>query len=203
MGEVKRMLLAALSAVTAFLLLFFALRWRLLVCALLAAGLYFGLFFLLKPARRTSGVDVESLPGGEELRALLEEARRDIQRMRKAEARIADPLVRADALRLRGTGERILDHLRKNPDKIHSAHRFLGYYLDTAGNLLERYAEFSETGLETPEVQAIRERTAKALPVLRTAFEKQFTRLMQGELLDVEADIELLKKTLTLEGDAP
>ena len=39
-----------------------------------------------------------------------------------------------------------------------------------------------------------------SLPVLNKAFEKQFTHLMQGELLDVEADIELLKSTLKMEG---
>ena len=43
-------------------------------------------------------------------------------------------------------------------------------------------------------------RRAGALPVLNRAFEKQFTHLMQGELLDVEADIELLKSTLKMEG---
>ena len=42
-------------------------------------------------------------------------------------------------------------------------------------------------------------KTAESLPVLNKAFEKQFTHLMQGELLDVEADIELLKSTLKME----
>ena len=36
--------------------------------------------------------------------------------------------------------------------------------------------------------------------MLNTAFEKQFAHLMQGELLDIEADIELLKSTLKMEG---
>ena len=43
-------------------------------------------------------------------------------------------------------------------------------------------------------------KTAESLPVLNKALEKQFTHLMQGELLDVEADIELLKSTLKMEG---
>lgn len=36
--------------------------------------------------------------------------------------------------------------------------------------------------------------------MLNSAFEKQFAHLMQGELLDIEADLELLKSTLKLEG---
>ena len=49
-------------------------------------------------------------------------------------------------------------------------------------------------------VADILQKTAEALPVLNSAFEKQFAHLMQGELLDIEADIELLKSTLKMEG---
>ena len=60
--------------------------------------------------------------------------------------------------------------------------------------------DFQNTGLHSAEVTDILQKTAEALPVLNSAFEKQFTHLMQGELLDVEADIELLKSTLKMEG---
>ena len=101
------------------------------MCALLAVGVYFGLYFLLKPVRRIAGIAVEDLPGGEEMQALLEEARQDLDRIRQAEARIDDPAVRRDAQALRETGERILAYLHKNPEKIRSAHQFLTYTLDT------------------------------------------------------------------------
>ena len=61
MREVSRMLAAALAACAAFLALFFALRWHIAVCALLAVGVYFGLYFLLKPVRRIAGIAVEDL----------------------------------------------------------------------------------------------------------------------------------------------
>ena len=60
MREVSRMLVAALAACAAFLALFFALRWHITVCALLAVGVYFGLYFLLKPVRRIAGIAVVS-----------------------------------------------------------------------------------------------------------------------------------------------
>ena len=43
-------------------------------------------------------------------------------------------------------------------------------------------------------------KTAQALPVLNDAFARQFTHLMEGELMDVEADLALLKSTLEMEG---
>ena len=60
--------------------------------------------------------------------------------------------------------------------------------------------DFSDTGLKSGEVSDILKKTAESLPLLNRAFEKQFTNLMEGELLDVETDIELLKTTLEMEG---
>ncbi|HIX60087.1 MAG TPA: 5-bromo-4-chloroindolyl phosphate hydrolysis family protein, partial [Candidatus Blautia gallistercoris] len=111
-----------------------------------------------------------------------------------------DTAVKQNAEVLFGTGTRILSYLQENPDKIKLARRFFNYYLDMAAKLLSRYIKFQNTGVKSPEVLEILEKTAKALPVLNTAFEKQFTHLMEGELLDVEADIELLKSTLEMEG---
>ena len=68
-----------------------------------------------------------------------------------------------------------------------------------SGETGESQTQEADAGQET-KPSVILETTAEALPVLNSAFEKQFTHLMQGELLDVEADIELLKSTLKMEG---
>ena len=165
MKETSRMLVSSFAAAIVFLLLFLFFHWNLIVCILLCVGIYFGLFFLLKPSRKIAGIDVESMPGGEEIRQLLDDAQAE-----------------------------------ENPDKIKLARRFFTYYLDTAAKLLTRYVDFQETELHSGEVADILQKTAEALPVLNSAFEKQFAHLMQGELLDIEADIELLKSTLKMEG---
>ena len=60
--------------------------------------------------------------------------------------------------------------------------------------------QLQETGLRTPEVTEALRKTAGTFPVLNEVFEKQFTRLMEGELMDVEAEISLLENTLKMEG---
>ena len=87
----------------------------------------------------------------------------------------------------------------ENPTKINLARRFFTYYLDTAAKLLRRYVDLQNTKLHAEKVTTILQKTAEALPVLNSAFEKQFTHLMEGELLDVEVDIELLKNALEME----
>lgn len=194
------MLVSSFAAAIVFLLLFLFFHWNLIVCILLCVGIYFGLFFLLKPSRRIAGIDVESLPGGEEIQKLLDDAQADLGDIDQAVKAIADPAVQQDAQALYATGTGILAYLNENPDKIKLARRFFTYYLDTAAKLLARYVDFQNTGLHSEEVTEILCKTAESLPVLNKAFEKQFTHLMQGELLDVEADIELLKSTLKMEG---
>ena len=200
MKDTRRMIASTLTASAVFLILFLFLRWNLIVSIILCVGIYFGLFFLLKPNPKIAGIDVESMPDGEEIQRLLDDAQADLADIDRAVKATADPSVRQDAQILYATGVRILAYLKENPDKIKLARRFFTYYLDTAAKLLAQYVDFQNTGLHSPEVADILQKTAEALPVLNSAFEKQFTHLMQGELLDVEADIELLKSTLKMEG---
>ncbi len=200
MKDTPRMIVSSIFAAVLFLLLFLFLHWELPICVLLCIGVYFGLFFLLKPSRKIAGIDVESMPDGREIQKLLDDAKIDLISIDKAVRSITEPSVQKDAGALYVTGTKIFSYLEENPDKIKLARRFFTYYLDTAAKLLARYVDFRSTGLHSEEVMEILQKTAEALPVLNQAFERQFTHLMQGELMDVEADIELLKSTLKMEG---
>ncbi|HIT66343.1 MAG TPA: 5-bromo-4-chloroindolyl phosphate hydrolysis family protein [Candidatus Merdisoma merdipullorum] len=200
MKETITIWIATLISCGVFLVFFLKLGWGIFPSALLCVGLYVGLSFVLKPQKKLGGINIERLQGGEELRKLLDEAQEDLRRIGKAAKEISNIQAKRDAEALEDGGLRILEYLEENPEKINMARRFFTYYLDTAAGLLERYVQLQETGLRTPEVTEAIKRTAGALPTLNTVFEKQFTRLMEGELLDVEAEINLLENTLKMEG---
>lgn len=200
MKEMVTALISALISCAVFLLLFLAAGWNLAAAALLCILLYFGLGLLLKPRKKIGGIDVEKIQGGEGLQKLLEEARKDLKQISRAAREITNIKAKEDAEALETGGRRILSYLEENPEKISMARRFFTYYLDTAAGLLERYTQLQETGLRTPEVTEALRKTAGTFPVLNEVFEKQFTRLMEGELMDVEAEISLLENTLKMEG---
>lgn len=200
MKEMVTALISALISCAVFLLLFLAAGWNLAAAALLCILLYFGLGLILKPRKKIGGIDVEKIQGGEELQKLLEEARKDLKQISRAAREITNIKAKEDAEALEAGGRRILSYLEENPEKISMARRFFTYYLDTAAGLLERYTQLQETGLRTPEVTEALRKTAGTFPVLNDVFEKQFTRLMEGELMDVEAEISLLENTLKMEG---
>ena len=201
MKEMVTALISALISCAVFLLLFLAAGWNLAAAALLCILLYFGLGLILKPRKKIGGIDVEKIQGGEELQKLLEEARNDLKQISRAAREITNIKAKEDAEALEAGGRRILSYLEENPEKISMARRFFTYYLDTAAGLLERYTQLQETGLRTPEVTEALRKTAGTFPVLNEVFEKQFTRLMEGELMDVEAEISLLENTLKMEGE--
>ena len=192
--------LSAALASAAFLFLFLFLHWNAIAAAVLAVLLYFGLGLLLKPRKKLGGIDIEKIQGGEELQRLLDEAKKDMKQIGKAAREITNIKAREDAEALEACGKRILVYLQENQEKIAMARRFFTYYLDTAAGLLERYIQMQETGLRTPEISEAMMKTAQTLPVLNEVFDKQFTKFMEGELMDVDAEISLLENTLKMEG---
>ena len=200
MSDLKQTIGATLVACGVFLAMFLGLKWELIPSAVFGVSTYAGVYLLPKPRRRIGGKDVELLQGGEEFHQLLEEAGKDLHTIKKAASAVKDPQVKQNTERLYETGNRIMSYLKQHPEKISAARRFFTYYLDTAAALADRYVQFQATGLHTEEVEGILQRTAKALPMLDRTFENQFTRLMEGELMDVEAEIALLENTLKMEG---
>ena len=166
----------------------------------LGALVYGGLLLLTKPRRRLGGIDVEQIPGGEQLEEKLMEAREDFRRIGAAMEAIQDDRLRESSRELHKKAGSILKYLVEHPGKIMEARRFIDYYQDTASSLLEKYVKLQETGLGSREAERLKVQTTQALLTLNRAFEGQFEKLMGNELMDMEAEIRLLKQTMEMEG---
>ena len=60
--------------------------------------------------------------------------------------------------------------------------------------------ELQNTGLQTEEVKKVMRRTAEALPELNKTFAEQYTHLMEGELMDTDVELDVLKQMREMEG---
>ena len=98
------------------------------------------------------------------------------------------------------TGDRIFDYLKDHPEQIPSAHRFLTYYLDTVGRVLDQYVAHQDAALSTAEVEAFQQKVRQTLPGLRVGFENQLARLMASGRFDAEADLQVMESLLKMEG---
>ena len=201
MNNTRQVVLSTISSVVLFSLLNFLLNWPILVSAVLSLGVFAGIYLISKPRRKIGGLLVDDIDNGEELKALMDDAYEDMVILEKASHQISNTGIKEETVRLHKTGTNILEYLTKNPDRISAARRFFGYYLDTARDIIEEYLSFQKSGLKTEDVLRVSKATQDALPVLNEAFEKQFNSLMENDIMNIEANIKLLK--MNLEMDSP
>ena len=199
-GQLRQLVLSLGAGIVAFLVLALLLRWSFLFSAVLGVGVYLGLWFLLAPKADPNTLYFAKHPGGEEMLALMEEAERDLKTIRSAAGRITDVRTHEDALALTETGDRLYRYLREHPEKVPSANRFLTYYLDTVGRILDQYVQFQDAGLGTSEVREFQRKVRAILPKLKTGFETQLSQLMASERFDAEADMKVMEGLLNTEG---
>ncbi|MDI9520423.1 MAG: 5-bromo-4-chloroindolyl phosphate hydrolysis family protein [Bacillota bacterium] len=200
MKESTRAFLAFIAGLLAFALTYFRFTWPLPVSALIALLIYGAVFLLTKPVKRIGKTRVDNLKGGQELLQIMSDAHEDMQVIYKASEITMDGQIDMKAKKLHELGNRILTYLGNNPQKISSARRFFSFYLDTGANILTKYMNLVSSNPDSPQVQRLTPETARALDILYDAFMAQFNKLMQNEVMDVEADIDLLEKTLHMEG---
>lgn len=193
-------ILSAVLALALFLILLLILKWNLILCMVLAAAVYIALSLIFKPVKRIGRIEVDALSNGEFLNDRLTEAGSDYNRMQRAVCQIQEQPLLRECQDLISRAGSILKYLTDNPEKIPAARRYIDYYQETAANVLEHYAELKSTGLSTVETEKVLKSTRESISTLKAAFDLQFEKLMQNELMDMEADLNLLKQTLRSEG---
>lgn len=199
MNNTRQVILSTIGSVVLFCLLSFLFRWPILVSAVLSLGTFAGIYLISKPRRKIGGLLIDEIDNGEELKSLMDDAYEDMVIIEKASRQIHNTSIKEQTALLHQTGQNILEYLTKNPDRISAARRFFGYYLDTAREILEKYLSFQKSGLKTEDVRRVTQATQDALPVLNEAFEKQFNSLMENDIIDIEANIKLLKTNLEMD----
>ena len=183
-----------------FYFLFGVLRWNFLFSAVLAVLLYMALTLLLKPARKIGKVKVETLRDGEHLSEKLEEARADLKSIERVHGE--DPGSGTEG-RIGAASSDGGKHPEVSGGKSREdpqARQFIDYYQDTASQLLEKYVDLQNTDLNTEDTRRLKVQTEEAIRTLNEAFENQFQKLMSEELLDMEAELQLLRQTMKMEG---
>lgn len=193
----------ALIAAAAFFVLLFGFHWNALVAAAIAVGLYFAFALLLKPRRRIGNLVVDDLQNGEELQQIFEHAKQDLGVIDRSARSARNNRIRSGASKLVRTGSSLLNYLTQHVDLVPKARNFLHYYLDTAVEILGKYDSFCRSAIPDQDMARITANTISALDTLNKAFEDQYSHLLQGEVLDMEVDIDVLKNIAETDSGSP
>lgn len=124
----------------------------------------------------------------------------DYDRIDKASQTIRDGELRQQLLAMQHIAANMLTYLEQHPQSIPAARRFIDTYQDRAASMAEEYHELEKTGLDTEQVTETREHIKETLYSFDEAYEKEFERVLGEKLLDMDAELSVLQKTMEADG---
>ncbi|SHK54963.1 TM2 domain-containing protein [Selenomonas ruminantium] len=154
------------------------------------------------PQKVVRKLDVSQLADAQADSALedWEKARLDYERVETARRKIRDSQLSQQLGLMQQEAARLLNYVEKHPERIAAANRFIHYYQDRAANLSEQYMELEDTKLETGQVRQVKAQLKETLVSFDEAYSAEFTKIINNQLLDMEAELTVMKQSLEAEG---
>ncbi|WP_295451831.1 5-bromo-4-chloroindolyl phosphate hydrolysis family protein [uncultured Thiodictyon sp.] len=149
---------------------------------------------------------LEPLGRPRSLRSGDEPSRRVAEALAEAEGRLLDleqtaqsltnPELKARLTRLGAQGRGILDQIADRPTDLYRARKFLNVYLEGVQQVAAGYASTHRRA----ESRELEQNFRNVLVTVEEVFEEQRQRLLETDVLDLDIQIEVLKKQLEREG---
>lgn len=177
------------SFVVARLLNDYSIAESLAFTVLTALG-YF-LYYELDPRREKL---VEGVGGysTEELAEIIREAQERIDDIESQKLKLGDSEVSQQLARIVGLAEDVLGILESKPKQLRQARRFMNVYLDGAREVTVGYASMFD---KTQNVE-LHNNFRDVLNTIENSFLEQREKLLSNDLLDLDIQIEVLKKQM-------
>ena len=119
-----------------------------------------------------------------------------LRNIRRANDRIADPVLSEKIARLEDVAGKIFKLIEAEPAKRDKASTFLNYYLPTTQKLLDSYADFEEAGVDGENLKEAKARIADTMDNIVAGFEHQLDELYRTEAMDIDSDIRVMETIL-------
>lgn len=136
----------------------------------------------------------------EEIERTLELARKKVKEIQVYGIKINNYQVKSKVEKICQVAEEILASITKNPQDFKGSKKFFSYYLDTTLKIVKTYADISNQSTMVPEAHATLQKAEGILDNIEETFKKQLAKNLEDDLLDLDAEISLLEKTMKMEG---
>ena len=168
--------------------------------------LFFGGFALLQTRGLRGGkqrlklkrAQLQKLPDAraELLEASFAKAADDYDALQNLRPAIKDREMSQELVALQHVAGNMLRYLERNPERIAAAEDFIEIYQEKAAVLLRQYVELEETQIASDEVVQAKARVKEMLSSLRTTYEEEFKRVLNYQIMDLNAEIEVLQHSM-------
>ena len=131
---------------------------------------------------------------------IVEDGREKLRRISNGTRMIRSNEVAGKIRNICTVGVEIFDDIRKNPGPARKVKQFKNYYLDATKKIIEQYVELTCMTNRTTEVDQTVQKIEGMLDSIQQTFERQRANLLEDSLLDINAELTVLKNTMKLEG---
>ena len=123
-----------------------------------------------------------------------------LKKIRTLNDEIADETVSRDIDRIGELMASIFGIVRARPERMDEVRKFMDYYLPTTFGLLESYALMEKQTYQSANIIESRKKIEKTMGELVEAFKRQHDRMFKQDAMDVDTEIEVLKKVMASDG---
>lgn len=135
-----------------------------------------------------------------EFREILRQSEDYIRRIREANDALPGEVISQKLERLELVISRILEEVKKQPEKATDLQKFMNYYLPTTWKLINAYQEFETQPVQTENIRSTRLEIERTLDTINAAFETLLDDLFQSTAWDISTDISVLQTMFAQEG---
>ena len=149
---------------------------------------------------RTKSGKKTLLPTEEKAQIVADDGISRLKQVRSNTSKISNNDVASKIQEICKVGLEIFKNIKEHPEDLRKARQFTNYYLDATENIVQKYIELSPRREMSPEIGKSLEDVESSLDMIKSTYDKQLANLMTNDVLDLNTEITVLKKTIKLEG---
>ncbi|WP_304263495.1 5-bromo-4-chloroindolyl phosphate hydrolysis family protein [Kallipyga massiliensis] len=181
-----------------FLLLFLILKWSFFVAAPLAILSWAGVYLLTKPVRKIGNTAIDDLDQGERLAEIYRDGQAALENLATGYQRIAQAQIAGKVWELHSVGKDIMNYLANHPQALSKSEHFIHYYMGSGNRILTNYLALKESGVSPDKLARVEDKVQESMTYLLDIFSRQRDSYQENTIMDLEAESELLEKTVKL-----
>ena len=115
-------------------------------------------------------------------------------------AKVDNVDLKSDIKKIYQTTNKIIEKVSKDKNSLKKIRTFINYYLPVTLKILEKYDEIENQHMNTKDGKEFMKTVEDKIKVIAGAFENQLGALYQNDIVDVDAELDVLENMLKSEG---
>lgn len=148
------------------------------------------------PKKEIPGISINDIEYTNNYLKMMKQANKNLDNIYHCVETAKDPEIKDQATKLYQRGLEILEYLQNHPQKLMKSSRFLTYYLDTASNICTKYSQYCDAPVKCEGSDEVSENAKRAMILLEQAFDKEFNKLVEDDIIDLETDVKVLENSM-------